>query len=86
MEVEKMNNIKGPENLKLENIDLETVSGGIIVDDGNGQNYWLVRQDGTVISPVPGKEKAIEFAKAFNISKRTKKKTRIDSNLINSSQ
>ena len=32
------------------------------------QNLWLVRQDGTVISPVPGKEKAIDFAKAYHIS------------------
>ena len=40
----------------------------MIVDDGDGQKFWLVRQDGTVISPVPGREKAIEFAKAYSIS------------------
>ena len=48
--------------------ELEAVSGGVIVDDGDGQKFWLVRQDGTVISPVPGKEKAIDFAKAYHIS------------------
>ena len=48
--------------------ELEAVSGGVIVDDGDGKKFWLVRQDGTVISPVPGREKAIEFAKAYNIS------------------
>ncbi len=49
---------------------LENVAGGVIVDDGDGQKFWLVRQDGTVISPVPGREKALEFAKAFNISQQ----------------
>ena len=48
--------------------ELEAVSGGVIVDDGDGKKFWLVRQDGTVISPVPGKEKAIDFAKAYHIS------------------
>ena len=48
--------------------ELEAASGGAIVDDGDGKKFWLVRQDGTVISPVPGREKAIEFAKAYNIS------------------
>ena len=63
-----MSSIKNLENLKLEDVDLENVSGGLIVDDGDGEKYWLVRQDGTVIAPVPGKEKAIEFAKSFHIS------------------
>ena len=49
---------------------LEGVSGGVIVDNGDGKKYWLVRQDGTVISPVPGRENAIEFAKAYNISQQ----------------
>lgn len=47
---------------------MEKVSGGLVVDDGDGQKFWLVRQDGTVISPVPGKDKAQEFAKAYSIS------------------
>lgn len=57
---------------KFELIDLalEDVAGGVIVDDGDGQKFWLVRQDGTVISPVPGREKALEFAKAFHISQQ----------------
>ena len=63
-----MSNNKNMENLKLEDIDLENITGGLIVDDGNGEKFWLVRQDGTVISPVPGKEKALEFAKALHIS------------------
>lgn len=53
---------------KLDDLDLQEVSGGVIVDDGDGQKFWLVRQDGTVISPVPSKEKAIEFAQAYHIS------------------
>ena len=63
-----MSNIKDMENLKLEDADLENISGGLIVDDGDGKKFWLVRQDGTVISPVPGKKKAVEFAEAFHIS------------------
>lgn len=46
----------------------EKVSGGVIVDDGDGQKFWLIRQDGTVIAPVPGKEKAVEFAQVYHIS------------------
>ena len=53
---------------KISDQELEAVNGGVIVDDGDGQKFWLVRQDGTVISPVPGKEKAIDFAKAYHIS------------------
>ena len=53
---------------KMSDHELEAASGGAIVDDGDGKKFWLIRQDGTVISPVPGREKAIEFAKAYNIS------------------
>ena len=53
---------------KLTEQEVEGVSGGVIVDDGNGQKFWLVRQDGTVISPVPSREKAVEFAQAYHIS------------------
>lgn len=63
-----MNNSKDMKELKLDDNDLENITGGVIVDDGDGQKFWLVRQDGTVISPVPGKEKAVEFAKAFHVS------------------
>ncbi|MCR5137920.1 MAG: hypothetical protein K6C12_12675 [Oscillospiraceae bacterium] len=47
---------------------MESVTGGLIVDDGDGKKYWLVRQDGTVVAPVPGKEKALEFASALHVS------------------
>ena len=55
---------------KLNDQMAEEISGGVIVDDGDGKKFWLVRQDGTVISPVPGKEKAVDFAKAYNISQQ----------------
>ena len=42
---------------KLNDQMAEEISGG-------------VRQDGTVISPVPSKEKAVDFAKAYNISQQ----------------
>lgn len=56
------------EKIELDDLTLEEVVGGVIVDDGDGKKFWLVRQDGTVIAPVPGIKKAAEFAKAFNIS------------------
>ena len=46
--------------------DLEKVTGGYVVEDG--KNYWIVRQNGSVISPAPDREKAMEFAKTFNTS------------------
>ena len=49
--------------------EMDAVSGGLLVDEGDGKQYWLVRQNGSVISPVP-KEKASEFAKAYGISDR----------------
>lgn len=52
----------------LEDLTMEEVSGGVIVDDGDGKKFWLVRQNGTVISPVPSREKAVEFAAAYGIS------------------
>ncbi len=55
---------------ELSDLDLDDVAGGVIVDEGDGKKYWLVRQDGTVIAPVPGKEKAKEFAKAFSVSQQ----------------
>ena len=48
--------------------ELNAVSGGMIVDDGDGTKFWLVRQNGTVISPVPGLEKAEDFVKAYGES------------------
>ena len=40
----------------------------IVIDDEDENRYWLVRQNGTVIAPTPGEAKALEMAKAFNIS------------------
>ena len=47
--------------------ELEKIGGGLIVEDPVKKEFWLVRQDGSVIAPVP-EGKAVEFAKAFNIS------------------
>lgn len=46
--------------------DLEKASGGYVVEDSG--KYWIVRQNGSVISPAPDREKAVEFAKTFNTS------------------
>ena len=56
--------------LELSAEQLADVAGGMIVEDGNGEKYWLVRENGTVISPVPSREKAIDFAKAYHLSTR----------------
>ena len=63
-------NSKDSKKIELNDLALEDVAGGVIVDDGDGKKFWLVRQDGTVISPVPGREKAIDFAKAYHISEQ----------------
>ena len=55
-------------SVKLEDLTMEDVAGGVIVEDNDGKKYWLVRQDGSVISPVPSKEQAIDFADAYSIS------------------
>lgn len=54
----------------LNDESMKKVSGGLIVDDGDGKRFWLVRQNGTVISPVDGIEDAKEFIKAFGESVR----------------
>ncbi len=51
-----MNNSKDSSKIALDDLSLEDVAGGTIVDEGDGMRYWLVRQDGTVIAPVPGRE------------------------------
>lgn len=63
-----MNDLNDKGMVEMTEEMLEGVSGGIIVEEGDGHTYWLVRQDGSVISPVPSREKAIEFAKTYNIS------------------
>ena len=55
-------------SVKLEDLTMEDVAGGVIVEDNDGSKFWLVRQDGSVISPVPNKEQAIDFAHAYSIS------------------
>jgi len=54
------------EELKLSEMD--QASGGLVVDNGTGDKYWIVRQDGTVIGPAPNLDDAVSFAKAFNTS------------------
>ena len=46
--------------------ELGNATGAAIVADGD--KYWLVRQDGTVVAPAPSQAKAIEFAKTLSIS------------------
>ncbi len=53
-------------NLSLD--DVQLVTGGYVIEDKKTNKYWLVRQNGTVISLAPSKEKALEFIKAFNES------------------
>ena len=55
-------------SVKLEDLPMEDIAGGVIVEDNDGSKFWLVRQDGSVISPVPNKEQAIDFAHAYSIS------------------
>ena len=47
---------------------MKAISGGVVVDDGDGSRFWLVRQNGTVISYVQDLETAKEFIKAFGES------------------
>ena len=61
-----MSEMKNRQAMPLE--ELEKVTGGVIVDDGDGQKFWLIRQDGTVIAPTFGNDKAMEMAHTFNIS------------------
>ncbi len=58
-----MNNIK-----KLNWEEMSQVSGGYVVDNGTGDKYWIVLQNGTVKGYAPTKEQAKEFAKAFGAS------------------
>ena len=53
---------------ELELEALDQASGGIVVDEGDGKKFWMVRQDGTVIGPAPSLNLAIEFAKEFSES------------------
>lgn len=48
--------------------EMEKVSGGYVVDNGTGDKFWIIRQNGTVIAPAPTLEQAKEYAKAFGVS------------------
>lgn len=49
--------------------DLENVTGGLIVEEGEEEKkFWLIRQDGTVIAPVPSIEMAVQFANTMSVS------------------
>lgn len=48
--------------------EIEKVSGGYVVDNGTGDKFWVVRQNGNVIGPAPTLESAQDFAKAFGVS------------------
>ena len=56
------------EKMELNLNEMENVTGGYVVDNGTGDKYWVVRQDGSVIAPAPSLEQAVEFAKAFSVS------------------
>ena len=66
--------MKNNENLKdffeLTAEQLDGISGGLIVEEENENKCWLVRENGTIISPVPDRTKAAEFAKAYGLSTR----------------
>ncbi len=49
--------------------ELENAVGGLLVEEGDGKRYWLVRQDGSVIAPIPI-ENGREFAQAYGVSER----------------
>ena len=56
-------------NINELNLDeMEKVSGGYVVDNGTGDKFWIVMQDGTVKGYAPSKEQAQEYAKAFGAS------------------
>ena len=49
-----MENMRNDQLEKLTLDDLAKVSGGVIVDEGNGK-FWVVRQDGTVAAKADAK-------------------------------
>jgi hypothetical protein len=61
--------MKAMSNIKELNWEeMSQVSGGYVVDNGTGDKFWIVMQDGTVKGYAPTKEKAQEFAKAYGAS------------------
>lgn len=51
----------------LNNEYLEKVNGGLIVDSGDEKTYYLVKEDGSVVAPIPGVDKAMEFARTLEL-------------------
>ena len=48
--------------------ELEQVTGGFVLADKAKGKYCVVRQDGNILAPAPSLEKAIEYAKSYNVS------------------
>ncbi len=48
--------------------ELEQVAGGFVVGDQAQNKYGVIKQDGTLLAPAPSLEKAVEYAKAYNLS------------------
>ncbi|MBQ6575974.1 MAG: hypothetical protein IJL90_07715 [Lachnospiraceae bacterium] len=44
------------------------VSGGFVLKDDARNNFWVIGQDGSKITPAPTLEKAQEYAKEYNVS------------------
>ena len=57
------------EKLELNLDELKDVNGGMIVEEGEEEKkFWLIRQDGSVIAPIPSKEMAVQFAHSMSVS------------------
>ena len=48
--------------------EMEKAAGGYVVDNGTGDKFWIVLQDGTVKGYAPTEAQAKDFAKAFGAS------------------
>lgn len=57
---------------KVLNLDeLKDVTGGTIVVEGEEEGekkFWLIRQDGSVIAPIPSQDMAVQFANSMSVS------------------
>ena len=58
--------MESKKELELESLD--KVTGGFVVDEGDGEKFWIVRHDGTVVGPAPTLQNAMDFAKGFSES------------------
>ncbi len=48
--------------------EMKKVTGGYVVDNGTGDKFWIVLQDGTVKGYAPTEQQAQEFARSFGAS------------------